>query len=89
MSIVAGEDIVNLRLKEGWKENRSKSLTPPLICILKKHPSFFIDFENFTPLPTLNTGPPLGINNEQYLKPFVRTSKGIVSYCFDSIDQNY
>ena len=23
------------------------------------------------------------------LKPFVRASKGIVSYCFDSIDQNY
>ena len=45
----------------------SKSLPPPLICILKKHPPFFIDFESFTPPPTLNTGPLLGINNEQSL----------------------
>ena len=47
----------------------SKSLPPSLFCILKKHPPpLFPWFWKFYPPPTLNTGPPLSINNEQSLK---------------------
>ena len=88
MSIVAGKDIVNLRLKDRLrridaeieekktvleknekpgryrvqlfkyvgktatqvlKQQFLKAYPCPLICIFKKHPPFFIDFENFAP----------------------------------------
>ena len=51
------------------KQQFLKAYPPPLFVFKKKKP-FFIDCENFTPPPTLNTGPPLGINNEQSLIPF-------------------
>ena len=58
----------------------SKSLPPLFLLYLKKRPPFLIDFENFTPPPTLNTGPPLGINNEQSLREITHHVKQTAKY---------